>query len=253
MNPNYVVLFLIGTLLMSLSLGYNDTWQWASDALSNMATGFYGSIVVYYLIERSLERSKESEIFERQKIALTRVRQPLNVLLNFLLMIYKASRLRPETLPTRYDDLFTDEYFENIRFLDFEQDAPVVPKRSWMAYSSQVYKDVKFQLDTIIDSYGFVIDTETIELLEQISNCSIFALIRDFPALIQTDREHGYQRHYLMLNGPHELLREIIPSILQLLKKVNAIVENPIIIHQGFFRDDQSPKWGVNRTHLQLE
>ncbi len=237
---------------MLISFLINENWQWAGDALSNLATGFYGSIVVYYLVEHSLEKSKQSEKVLRQKIAFTRIRRPFQDLLRFLVQIYKASRARPDILPQNYEELFSDDYFDSIRYLDFEQNAPVTPRRSWMQYSPQVTDRIQSQFETIIDAYGSFLDTETLERLEQLCSCFMFTYFRGFPSIIQTDIQQGFKRAYLMLNGPHELLRADIEIILQLLEESNSLLETPLSLNQDVFRDDIAPHWGVNRTALEI-
>jgi len=239
-------------MLMVISYVISKNWQWAGDALSNLATGFYGSIVVYYLVERSLEKSNERENIRRRKIAFNRIRRPLQDLLRFLWQLYKASRLKPDILPSNYEELFSDDYFDSIRYLDFKQNAPVTPRRSWMQYTPQVTNRIQSQFETIIDTYGSFLDTETLEKLEQVYNCHLFPYFRGFPAIIQVDIQERFQRHYLMLNGTHEMLREDIKNILQLLELTNSLLDAPISLSQDFSRDDVSPRWGVNRTDLEI-
>lgn len=252
MNVNYVLLFLTGTVLMAISFDIRDIWSWGSDALSNIATGFYGSIIVYYLIEKRLEESHEEEIAERRRIALTRVRRPLQSLLNFLAQFYKASSNKPDPIPKTYTELFSEDYYENIRYLDFEQDAPVIPKRTWMTYSSEVVIQLKNQFDQVIDTYGLSLDPETLELLEKVSNCFILGYCTHFRAIIQVDKLKGYKRHYLMLNGYHTMVQEDLPIVLELLEKVNSVVTPSLSLTSDFGRDDISPKWGINRTNIKI-
>jgi len=48
------------------------------------------------------------------------------------------------------------------------------------------------------------------------------------------------------------MLREDIEKILQLLGQTNDLLENPITLGEDFFRDDVTPRWGVNRTNLEI-
>ncbi len=253
MNINYVLLFLTGTILLGISFGIQDNWSWGSDALSNIATGFYGSIVVYYLIEKRLEEAHEEESTERRRIALTRVRRPLQSLLNFLAQFYKAASNKPDPIPKTYTEIFSEGYFDNIRYLDFEQDAPVIPKRTWMTYSSEVVVRIKNQFDQVIDTYSSSFDPETLELLEKVSNCGIVGYCKHLPTLIQVDKQKGFTRDYLMLNGAHTLLKEDLPIILDLLERVNSVVTPSLSLSSDFGRDDVSPKWGINRTNLKIK
>lgn len=238
---------------MALSFFSLTVWPWFSDTLSNIATAFFSSLVIYYLIEKSLEKSREEEKSKRKKIALTRIQEPLEHLLTFLLQIYKASKIKPAILPENYEDLFSEDYFESVRYLDFQQDAPVTPKRSWTVYSSETITDVHDQFDKIIDAYGFVLDNDIIENIEEICSCNTFHFFKQVRVIPQVDKEYGIKRKYLLLYEANKLLKVDVPKFLKLLSLITGTKKNIIFNREDFVRDDVSPGWGVNKSGVKLD
>lgn len=210
---------------------------------------------VYYfdfLVEQSFQKEKEKERTERSKIVFNRIKNPLSEFLRLLWQIFKASSNRPEEFPNSYTFLFTDDYYQNIRYLDFSQEAPVVPRRTWFQFISGRSAEIKNQFEASIDAYGYILDNDTLTLIESVCQSGILNYFMQIQAVPQVDQEHGFKREYLMLNGPHEIIREGVPSILKLLEQVNEVLETPIEIHPDFHRDDVSPRWGVNRTRVEI-
>lgn len=227
---------------MIISFCLHSINPWLSGFFSNLGTGVYGSIIVYYLVERSLDRSRE-------EIACNRMRRPISDLFELLLKIYKASRTMPEVLPTSYHELFTGDYFDNIRYLDMKQDAPVRPTRSWAIYTNNEIIRIKSQFSSIIDVYGIGLNNELLVLMEAIMICPTFNFFMWFPKLMSFyDGSETKYKYPTFLNDVINHIENDVPKFLQLLDYMNDRIANPVIIDQNHLTDRFAPVWGKNRS-----
>ena len=90
MNLNYIILLLLGTLLMIMSFSMQNIHPWFSDTFSNIATGFYGSSIVYYLIERAQDKMQIERELPLKKSILFNIAKHLEV----IIYIYMGLNLR---------------------------------------------------------------------------------------------------------------------------------------------------------------
>jgi len=77
----YIILFSLGSLLLGMSFSYHNICPWISDLLSNLATGLYCSIVLYYIIERAQDKMKKERELPLKKSILFNIAKHLEVIL----------------------------------------------------------------------------------------------------------------------------------------------------------------------------
>jgi len=75
---------------MGMSFSLHIIHPWFSDALSNIATGFYGSIIVYYLIERAQDKMQRERELPLKRSILFNIAKHFEV----ILAIYAGLDLR---------------------------------------------------------------------------------------------------------------------------------------------------------------
>lgn len=81
---NYIILFSLGTILMGMSFSLQNIYPWTSDLLSNLATGFYCSIVLYYIIERAQDKMQKERELPLKRALLFNMARHFNVIIIIL-------------------------------------------------------------------------------------------------------------------------------------------------------------------------
>lgn len=250
LGTSYLLLIVLVLVFSVLSFVYEGLWLGAY--LSNIAAGLVGSLIIIFLVDKIIERNRETERVRIVRIALKRLSIPLINHMRLLCSIYKAStRSKPASLPTTFDDLFSDKYYNEISFLDFSKKAPVIPERDWFTYMHNMMTSFKKKTEEIIDTYAVFLDVALLDILERVANSSILSYViqsRDTP---QIDRKHKWRRVYTMFKGVERLLREHISYMKELIEYFNSKSDSPIQltnIIQDIWRDDVAPKWGSGRV-----
>lgn len=108
MTVEYIVLGFFALLSMGMSFFFYKTDPWISDALSNIGTGFVGSIVLYYLIERVQDKMQKKREIPLKKSILFKIAKHFEV----ILAIYAGVDLRDFFfIETDADKQFRKEVF----------------------------------------------------------------------------------------------------------------------------------------------
>ncbi len=248
MIPNYVILLIIGTGLLILSYILPVNYDWWINFLLNLSTGIYGSALIYFLIDRSIENYQKLESIKRERIAYNRLRRPLSGIIYLLCLIYKATvPEKPEQIPNKFNDVFSDDFYENIRTLDFYKNAPVKPDQSWFRYIQSTYERIKKDIEQFIDAYALNIQPELLENLEKYLNTDIFTLSHYLLSLLRIRQKRGESGPYYVFGDAQEIMREHVEIILEVIKEVNIILEKKIEMPQNVFKDTTAPIWGSSR------
>lgn len=248
LRKSFLLLIMFAALFSVLSLLTASSEQWISAYLSDIASGIIGSLIIIFLVDQILERNKEKERRRVVKIALHRLRFPILWHMTLLCNIYKAAaQNKPTPLPSSYKDIFNDNYYKEIAFLDFSKEAPVAPKRDWLNHMYSETKFFKEKLEQIVDTYASFLDVTLIDLLERITNSSFLLIIPQLRMVPAVDRQEGFVRVYTMLSGIEPLVKEHVSLILELIDYFNSHSDSPIKLSQELWRDDVAPRWGSGR------
>jgi hypothetical protein len=185
MRTRHLLLLLLASSLTVASLvaaRYGSTW--AASFTSNLAAGFLGSFLTVLLIDRALERERRTQTERVRKLAFAQLRPTV---LNHLILLsgwYKATiPQQPSNPPTRLEELFSEDYFQEIRYLDFSKPGPSRDV-SWFAFTGREFDSLKVEIRRVIDKYAFFLESQTLELLEGIGNSNLVNL---FVLLSRTD------------------------------------------------------------------
>jgi len=81
MTLPYIVLILLALLSLVLSSSFYTTDTWWSDLLSNLGTGFVGSIVLYYLIERVQDKMQKDRELPLKRSILLKIAKHFEIIL----------------------------------------------------------------------------------------------------------------------------------------------------------------------------
>jgi len=247
LKASYVLLTVLGILFLTLFVIYKAEWFGA--CFSDLSTGLFVSLTVIFFIDRIIERNREKERLRVLKIALKRLRFPIIWHMTVLCEIYKASaRNKPTPLPTTYKETFTDDYYKEIRFLDFAKDAPVALKRDWFSHLDLMTKSFKEKLERVLDIYSVSLHVELIEILERIINSTFFLFIPQARFIPAIDREHKFKHTYTVFRGMEGFVKEHVTDMLKLIEYFNSYSDFQIKLNQSIWRDDVAPKWGGARA-----
>lgn len=227
--------------------------DWLESFSSNLATGFLGSFLTVLFIDRALERERREETRKVQSIALRQLRPALMRHLKMLSDWYKAASLgKPDILPGNISEIFNDNFYEQVRMLDFSKDAPIYPKMNWFIYSSKESKLFINPISRTIEKYAVFLEPIALEMLEDLEN-SVFVnmvvQISDIPAL---DQQLGYARSYNILYDETIInhLRQYISTLISFLEYYNSFVQNPIHVQDlELWRNDVAPLLGSSRAN----
>ena len=108
MALEYIILGLLAFLSMGVSFFLQEINPWCSDLLSNIGTGFFGSIVLYYLIERAQDEMQKRRELPLKRSILFKIGKHFEV----ILAIYAGVDLRDYFfIETDPDKLFRKQLF----------------------------------------------------------------------------------------------------------------------------------------------
>lgn len=90
MRLEYTILILFTILFMGVSFFLQEINSWGSDLLSNIGTGFFGSIILYYLIERTQDEMQKRRELPLKRSILLKIAKHFEI----ILAIYAGVDLR---------------------------------------------------------------------------------------------------------------------------------------------------------------
>jgi len=137
----------------------------------NLATEIVGILLTVGLIDAVIRRREAREQRRYRSLALQQLSSPLRDHLRLLFNIYKASvDKKPDKEISHVEDLFTDDYFEQLTRFDLAGPAPGFLHILWFEYIDMERKKFQNELHRILASYGTHLDHETIATMETLAN-----------------------------------------------------------------------------------
>lgn len=248
------LLALLAATVGGYLFGATHQIEWLKDISLNIGTEIFGIFLTVVLIDAVIRNSEERERERIRQIAFQQLRIPLLHQLQMLHGMYKACILRPpETPATEIPDLFSDDYFIQIAFLDFSKPAPIfsaVPLQ-WFDYLRLEVDKFKTAMSRTLEKYAVFLDVNSIALLETLMDSSFISLIVQAPAIRDVDGRENFQRSYNLLagQGMPQVVREFTDTFCQLVEAYNLAVphEQKLVLNDGLWRTDMSPRFGSAR------
>jgi len=252
LRVSYSLLFLF--LVICLVIYFTNPFgtQWSKDFTLNLTAEIIGILLVVFLIDRVININQERERKRRQAIAFQQLRIPLLHHFHLLFHIFKSST---ETRPDKdYKDvvgLFDDRYFIEIAFFDFSKEAPVVPPTDWFNRLSRECQRFKEALNNTMEKYSLYLESDTIDLMEEIINSHFISFILQAPVIPKIDKEKGFKRQYNLFSGQGmcDLVKEYTVLFSRLVDSYNQNVlhEKRIEMTDDLWRNDVAPRIGSGR------
>ncbi len=248
MRTSYALL----VIFIGLSLAFYAIWLevgWVKDWTAQIGGGLVTSLVVILLIDRILESQRQRERKKVRDVAVAQLRRPLMRQLQLLGNWYKAAVSgKPEALPSTVTGFFGEDFYEQIRWLDFAKTGPTIAETSWLQYSANELKRFQDDLERVIDKYATFLEPSTIELLERLRDSPVASIVILSVNLPDIDRQHGWPRQYNFFESVVTLVRQHVEAVLELLDYVNAGLEEPITLESlALLNEGTAPAFGSGR------
>ncbi|MGB9966302.1 hypothetical protein [Halobacterium hubeiense] len=199
--------------------------QGAEALLSGVSTATFSSYITILLVDRSFRRQKKNRRKKMRSAALRQLEGDLVSHLNFLVNMYiAASEEHPDKIPETYDDLFTDEFFKTVQYLDFSKEYPTARDSRfirWFDYAESHLNGFQNAIDQAISQYSMWLDPEVVETLQEIrgSTFSGMVITASETDMMQLDKEMGYEREYTVFFGYEEFVEEHTNALLALVQE----------------------------------
>jgi hypothetical protein len=227
--------------------------QWFSSLSGNLFAELFGIVITVAVIDRILERNRQRDKQRYKQIALRQLRKPLKNHIKLLFSMFKASSdSSPKNKFSNIRDLFDDNYFEQIVFLDLSMPAPTKPRRQWIKYISDDFKLFKEALNRTLGIYAIYFDSETIDLIEQLSASQFTFVCSHLLSLKQTADEEEIKlegSNFFLANINHA--KEYTAALVRLIDIYNHLTENDdqkIAITDEMWADNKPPMFGESRS-----
>lgn len=245
-----VVFTLVFTALSVLSAAkiQQTVPEWFASFTSNLAAGFLGAFITAFFIDRIIQRERREEKDRAQEVALTLLRPPLLRHLGLLADWYKAAApYKPVELPRNISGIFTPEYYEAVRNLDFSKKGPCAPPATWIRWSVERLDDLRAEISSIIDKYAVFMESDFLRRLEDLRGSVLINIL----IWHQHDANVGniLGRILDVSNQPSKLVEEHVNCFTGVLDWYNTHANNPITLEtMALWNDNTAPNWGSARS-----
>lgn len=234
-RQSYLILFII--LLASILTLYGcltPDWVnsrvcslWLKDFSLNLTAELVGILLVVFSVNKAVTFRQQQENNKFKEIAFRQLRFVLNKQLYLLLEMFQTTKECPDdvkyqTLP---DFLQDDAYFLGVHRLNLLELAPVLTsdgeQMDWLDYLHSESLNLKSAISQVVDRYSFYLDSEVVDLMENLSDA---VFIRFITSIWQAKKLDAYGEHGDLLSDCEELLREYIHGLLTLVYFYNESV-----------------------------
>ena len=239
------------------------------DFLLSVGTNLLVIIIAFILVESVIKQREEQERDKYRAVALRRLRIPLTHHLQLLSDMYKASvERKPDREISNLRDLFSEHYFEQITYFNAIGPSPAAEPMSlravtsgaqrrwipWYQYLSTEVKQFKEEVDRVLDKYAMYLDSETLDLLEQLANSPVVMTVGQLPMtatmLLQT---WGPQQAYnpFILEEDQPIVREhtdVFSRLVDIYNKEATDDRKIFVRNDRVWKDNVSPAVGSARA-----
>lgn len=250
---SYVILGIICLACFAYFLSHSDQDSLKSITL-HLSTGIFVVLLTIFLIDYINSRSQEKERKKYQSVALQQLEIPLTHQLYLLFYIFKSSlETKPQKIYRNVRDLFDDNFFDHLAFFDFSKKAPIYGPvfggTQWFDYISHDCKEFVDSLNHTVAKYSLYLDSEIVEIMEQIINSLFISLVLKAPVMREIAKNEGFKQgsgNLFAAPGVLECVHEYTGLFTKLVEHYNGFVteEKKILIRKtddDLWRNDFVP------------
>lgn len=243
-----IFIILISLAFVALALDY---WLVSIPFIQEYAPNFFteilGIAITVFVIEKLFEYEQNKDHARVKKIGLEKLQKEIWEIAYLLSQMIKSTlpaNTKIEDLPTTYADILKSNLTLNIKYLDFQKNAPVVPRRNWFTHIYQVLDRAFKEIDEIVDTYIPFLTPEEIEKIEQLrKNILLDMLVKVYP-LPQILHEHGKATSNLS-----NLISIEDPSVDKSFKDIASIISFfKVKTPSQIWDQTTEPKFGASRA-----
>lgn len=228
---------------------------WLKDLLLNLIAEVFGILIFLYFVNRIVRSNKESEKKKFQEIAFRQLKMGLYKQVYLWFYMYKASvKEKPVRLYQKIEDLFDEIYFKELEFLDLLKVSPNISpmgeEMDWLDYVYLECNNLRIGIDKVVDRYSFYLDSEVVDLMEEVANAG---LIRFITSIREAKQWGDLGLRGDLLSECKPLLKEYTQALLKILELYNKTVsfEKQIQINaakwEELWDNNVRPKIGESR------
>ena len=254
LTVSYAILGILLFICVLVFLCNTPSTEWVSSFSGNLISELLGILLTVFLIDKVIEKNQENERKKYKEVAFRQLRGAIYKHLMLLANIFKASAL---TLPEKRKfenvrEFFDDKFIEQIAYLDFSALAPVTPDRQWIDYLSEEFLNFKNSLGKTVEKYSMYLDSESLDLMEEVINSSSMAFILQIPnayALIKREGNQIRPDFFGQSTVGDTTFRNYINLFVDLVEVHNRYCaeDKKIFIEDYIWRDNIAPKLGDSR------
>ncbi|MBP6881484.1 MAG: hypothetical protein KBC35_02555 [Candidatus Pacebacteria bacterium] len=250
-------IILIITLVVSVVvwLSYPDN-LFINQLGSNFIIELVGIMMTVFLVEALLSSERKRDMKKYQTVAYGQLRIPVMRLRSLFLAMLQASYPKggPYELDTRSTKFFPKGNLLNeLKSLDLDKNAPVIPKRPWSSYIYENVKENIGELDAISDRYLPYFDSEVLELIVAIKTNVQIMLFKHIAINPQVNNELGFKNAKNFLHVSLEHLEVLFDDLEKLASYIAAYDKSASVSgNQWWENNDFVEKCGDGRLDEEI-
>lgn len=179
MIPLYFVYFVISVVLFVTGLGAyvrSDQGIWL-----NLFSEFIGVAFTIVILEQLISAAERHKTKPARYAAFIEALMIYGRSVGLLIEIIKSgynSSEHKEIISKADISIFNPEIGNIISMLNLENEAPVIPKRTWRAYLNEQAREIEIRIDRCLQRYSIFMDPELISIFQKLETTSFLSIAK---------------------------------------------------------------------------
>ena len=251
-SPPYVSVLVIAIISASLFIYLNihDVGPtWLEPLVGGLATAIAASYIATTLITRKFREQEIDRQNRMRNTAYRGLKKSLQRHIQVLIEMYIAtSEGPPENVPDNYQMLFSDDFEEQIQYLETSKKYPIVIEdMTWGVHIKEQIKTFQEDIDKILNLYTPWLDTEEVETLQNLRDSSFLSLLISISYIDLSESSE------LALMSMSDEISTHIELLLQIIEKYNDSEELDIQGIEDFniWKENIAPSFGCGSSEIE--
>lgn len=184
-----LAIFLIGSVFLGLSY-YFQRDQWILSVFANIGTSLLSTIIIIIFIDRVIYINNKKEKSKIKRTAFISIRFNLQLLLELFIEYYVGSSPNnPEKRCKSFIDMFDDEYYIQLAFLDLAAETSWIKamdsKLNFAELSYHRIHNFNNDIQNVISKYSIYLSSEIVESFEKMLDSPFVRMVDGFSGSIE--------------------------------------------------------------------